>query len=551
MTYCISTFMILFAVSAMLLSANAKSQLDQENLSSFESLVAPSSSQESTGENLPIEPAVTLLNPASGATFLTSKGLNLSLAVVLPDDLANEETKLTILMGNEKGTREISTGILTAGVGTQFRSLSIPLTDFEPGKYSLTVHISSKGTKLQDGVSILLVDPLSINFGAVVLDQAEDGLLATVKADVSGQEENRTPSRYHWTIGQYGPVVITEGPVLQYVFPNIPQDYDITIEAFEESGVSTLQTFVFGLTESDLVYFQDKGEKPKPPLKKVPAPPAKDCGCQQMIIKTQNKSGLYCAPAPQPGVLPMVDNIMCTKVAAPKPNPCAKGEVPYECPLGRAAPQFLPPFNAQGGVNIANVMKSRLSFGFEVEAVLKPNSDAALCSEGQFVQSTLMLGGRPGRNALGQLAPVGGANGVFSLPAAGGNNLNIRVIPPRLRQPVPQKGAKNAQGDELFAPDNYTKPSPVKRYHGNKKITWFDRPRTGTVMPRPPRGGIVNIFQSAATQNEFISFVKGKTGTCWCRFTLDNQWDFFNPKTTGTGITASATKPNGLNCVIR
>jgi len=492
-----------------------------------------------------IEPEILITYPPDGAVYAPDQTANLAFSLRVPPEMNHHKTEITVTIGDGHETRYLSSETLTAWEATVHPNLALPLAGLTPGKYVVTVFASMEDGNFQDTASIVLREPPVISLEPVLLQAADDGLDATFAASITGADDTGI-RRVAWTIGQGGPTVITEEPVLKYRFPKTPLPYDLSVGIFDRSGLETTETFNFDLTERDIAFFQQQdgnGDGDKPVLKKPAPEAARTCGCKSMVIKTKAKSGIYCAKPPAAGQIPWEDQILCRKVAAPKPNPCAAGETPYECPLGRLAPEFLPPMKPGGGFNMANLHKARLSFGFEVEAVLQPKSNAKLCREGQFVQSTILLGGRPARNGNSQNAPNIDTAGKVTLPVKGGGNFVLSVIP--AGQVVPANGART------FGRDDYAAPSETKRYHGNKKITWFDRPRSGIVMPRPPAGGIVQVYQSANVANEFISVVSGTTGTCWCRFSLDNQWNFFNAKTTGAGLALSKAMPNQLNCTIR
>jgi hypothetical protein len=66
-------------------------------------------------------------------------------------------------------------------------------------------------------------------------------------------------------------------------------------------------------------------------------------------------------------------------------------------------------------------------------------------------------------------------------------------------------------GGHDYAPDGYTVPGDFKR-HRPGGFVWLDAPR-------------VPVGDKAATADEeFIVFVRGNLGTCWCRFSIRQSW---------------------------
>ncbi|WP_428526447.1 hypothetical protein [Roseibium sp.] len=477
-------------------------------------------------------PALDILFPSDGAVYTSANTLEVAAAVLLPLEEIKDDVRIDITVSDEKEavlvySRTTSVEDFALDVTTH-----LPLSGYPPGERVITVYVQAAGIELQDAVTITVAEPAGIELAPVSLEPEDGKVLATFKAEISGPEDGG-PFRYAWSIGQGGPVVITTEPVLQYRLPLAALFYDVTLDVLGDNGSRGDQTFEFQIGNDDLILLQDgKVPKEKPPK------PAETCGCKQMTIKTKGKSGLFCAKPQGPGKMSREDYVLCAKIKPPKKNPCGPGETVYQCPLGRLAPTFAAPMI----LGHKTFEQSKLSFGFEVEAILTPKSSAKVCKEGQFVQDSSNVAGFPLPKGKSKLKPDVDKDGTITLQGKK-KKVKITVLP----------GGKTVPsfGDKSFGRDNYSKRWDQKRYHGNEKITWFDRPRTGSLAIKVDRNGFVTVASPINVKQEFIAYVSGSKGTCWCRFTLDNKYDKTNGGITGAGITASKAMPNGMNCTIK
>ncbi|MDA8018691.1 MAG: hypothetical protein MPN21_14715, partial [Thermoanaerobaculia bacterium] len=76
-------------------------------------------------------------------------------------------------------------------------------------------------------------------------------------------------------------------------------------------------------------------------------------------------------------------------------------------------------------------------------------------------------------------------------------------------------------------------------HHGGNQITWRDNPGILNVDviggQRRKIGADLRTPNPATYRGDFVAFVGG-TQTCWCRFTVDIQYDPNNPQVTGSGL---------------
>jgi hypothetical protein len=87
------------------------------------------------------------------------------------------------------------------------------------------------------------------------------------------------------------------------------------------------------------------------------------------------------------------------------------------------------------------------------------------------------------------------------------------VVAPAL---IPAIGATDGGGLPQFGGDNYTSLSVKERHiQGTDELYWWDWPG-GSLPADPPH-------QRQET-DEFIAFVEGNQGTCWCRFSIVQEW---------------------------
>lgn len=216
-----------------------------------------------------------------------------------------------------------------------------------------------------------------------------------------------------------------------------------------------------------------------------------DCGCREMWIYSVagNNSFIYCAAA-VPGYPPD-----CFAEPNPPAGVCPPGQVAFRCPRG----PFSPP------------ARNRLGWTWEVNAKIDPRTnDFSACQQGQFARGTRTrtpIGGAAA-NVPNPRAAGTPAAGVHNLPDGSGGpaGVNFTVVGP----PNAYPGFVGPN----FGADNYTTTFSFKR-HTDNRFRWLDAP-----------GVAVNpALHSAATQqDEFVAYVRGNLGTCWCQFRIRHQW---------------------------
>lgn len=499
-----------------------------------------------------IAPFIRLLSPGDGAVFTSGEALHLSVILHAAPRPVPRQAKLIVTLADGARTRYVISHSLRLDTMPVFPEVVIPLQGIAAGSYVIAADVSIGELRLRDTTPVLVRAAPRLTLEPVKLEAMENAVRATFAARAT--TEDRAPiDSYVWHIGQGGPVVTTRAPVLTHILPLAVNGYDITLEARDMLGAVGRTTFSFALGKEDIAFFQDPGKKGGqdgkgggeggPKKEKPPPAPAANCGCQKMIIHTKKKSEIYCTPPAKKGHLALWDVLRCTEVK-PEKSPCKKTERAFQCPLGRLAPELtLNPLNKNGTYNMANLTRSRLTYGFEVEATLVPGSQTKLCKEGQYAQGTVTQGGKMVNNPTAQPTPEFDKGGTVSLPVKAGARLTFKVDKPPKKIP--------AQGAKTYGQDDHSAVFERKRYDGNRRILWIDRPQTGIALQKPNKLGQFPVLKSLEQQSEFIAFVSGNKGACWCRFALDNKWVKADKNVTGTGITLSKAKPNGFNCEVR
>ncbi|MEM7049283.1 MAG: hypothetical protein AAF604_06470 [Acidobacteriota bacterium] len=217
------------------------------------------------------------------------------------------------------------------------------------------------------------------------------------------------------------------------------------------------------------------------------------CGCTRLTIRATagEWSGNYCGNPPGvPGCEAVIDGT-CPGNA-------------FRCPLGVISEN------------------GELRFGFEPSAALSADTDdLSECSAGQYVQSTYVDDGVTVTNPLTSTTPPGGSDVTIG-------SLTIATVANGARAPA--FGATQSS-KPLFGADNYTSASTVWRA-SLQTLRWYDAPGGATGQ------------DSGTIENDFISFVNGNDGSCWCRFKVEAAW------TKGNAATGAATLEDGSNCVV-
>lgn len=241
----------------------------------------------------------------------------------------------------------------------------------------------------------------------------------------------------------------------------------------------------------------------------APTPVAATCGCASMTIETA--AGGYTHPlcAGEKENLSLFGCVEVSNDDLPPEYRCGSGLTPYQCPL-----------------NLTAGMAPTKWFGFEVSTVLTEGSTVGDCARGQFIQSNRAKNGEPAANPAAAATPAAGTYtfGGLTLEAVNGPTL------------IPALGAQNGTGQPLFGADAYTELDFKQRYVPEKReLYWWDAP-----------GGAVPL-EAPSTRDEnddFVAFVNGDAGSCWCRFTVSQHWQ----EDEGTG---GAVRVDGsVNCTL-
>jgi hypothetical protein len=217
------------------------------------------------------------------------------------------------------------------------------------------------------------------------------------------------------------------------------------------------------------------------------------------------ESEIYCA-AGLPG-----GTVACNLVENPPPGTCPAGEVAFRCALG--------PLSAATPPAISNLATARrLGWSFDVKATLIRLTTAPnLCDEGQFVRTTI-AGTNNGRAfvAPNRMAQPAAPPGPYNFPIGNdpnGGRFSV-VNGPAL---VPAFDAQDVLGRRRFGSDDYAQPYEFKRHLNaeNPKIRhWYDQFAADFDSQRTT---------SLSQQAEFVTFVRGNTGTCWCQFKFEQE----------------------------
>lgn len=365
-----------------------------------------------------------------------------------------------------------------------------------PGEYVINVKVAGPH-RGEASVRVTVHPAPAVTMRLVSLRRIAQGAEAVFS--VAATSPAKVPIReYIWTAGDGTPPQRTDEPTFTHVYRELDRTYVVWVEVNDARGGSTL-------IARDL---KTPPDLPKEGLK-IPREvfhETHDCGCRRMTIRAAGgNTNIHCAAA-------VPDRPGCAAVAAP-PGTCPAGQVPYQCPLGEITPA--PPG------------QPRLGWLFEIVAdltvsdLVPTTNDLSQCTQGQYARGTRIRDGaiRPNPQALAN-PPAGAHNLPDGTAGAGGFNF-ISVGPPN---PYPPFGGPNYGGDGFTQPDDLKRHRPTQFY-------WNDA----------PRGRVGTI--SYTSDNEFISFVQGNLGTCWCRFWLRQSWTA-RGGTQGPGIVLV----DGLNC---
>jgi hypothetical protein len=242
-----------------------------------------------------------------------------------------------------------------------------------------------------------------------------------------------------------------------------------------------------------------------------------DCGCKDMTVRVPNPnvdvptmSGTYCAL--NKNEIPA--NIGCAALNAPPEGTCPTSAVAYQCPLGSI---------------LSTEEKKKLGWTFEVVANLEAltndsNEKTSQCTQGQYLSMTREVDGHVIGNGSAEARPPDGQVNLpgFSFVAVG----RPAPVPPfKLRPVIGPYGA-----------DDYTSPSSYKS-HDAGDFRWIDSPKFQFDDP-------MKQASSMTQEAEFITFVNGDLGSCWCDFSIRESW------TNTAGFTGGLHLIQGHDCSV-
>jgi hypothetical protein len=359
--------------------------------------------------------------------------------------------------------------------------------DVAPGPYVITVTATAGDRTGTATTKVTLHPPPTVLVRVTSIRSRKRGINVTFAATASSATSTAI-KEFIWTPGDGGGPRRTTRGTFSHTYPKGNATYIVWLEVNDALGGSTLIARDLNLPGSlpqrrqGYDVHPTRGGQDSDLLQET-----NDCGCEDMtvlvpIINPPPRSSVYCAAAvpAQPG---------CAQVGnPPPPDNCPGNQVPYKCPLGRIAP-------AAG--------QRQLGWGFEVVAKLSARTNnTKSCTQGQYARGSWTKDGKPKPNPPAKGAPPAGQ---VTLPdgAAGAPGFTFTGV--GAPNPFPPFGGPNYGGDR------YTNPSDYKR-HKPLGFRWLD-------MPQVPVGA-----NATTDDREYIVFVLGNLGTCWCRFSIRQTW---------------------------
>lgn len=382
---------------------------------------------------------------------------------------------------------------------------------FEPGRYALTVRANYAGELYQNRIRVVLRAPPSIAVSVSEVVPENSGFRARFIAEAETEPPGKIAS-FRWVFGDDSEPVVTGLPEAEHVFMDATREYQVTVHVIDSLGGTEYATYTLNPTPLTST-----------PPGNITFQAATSCGCREMLLDARptRTSTRYCGPA-----APGAQGINAEPIGTP-------GATDPVCPPGTTTL-----IRADlGAVDPSPPTHNQLGIGFEVEAYLRYKSDPAKCDEGQFARGTLVRGGTTLALPAATALPAAGPTGTKSLPnpspPGGSFTFNVINAPNAYpAQPISPASGPSPPDPLNFGADDYTAPSGVKKYAlNNQVISWID-------VPQMPTAGM-----AASDSREFISFVQGPGGTCWCRFSTNRTVNAAGA-TGGTGLTILG----GLNC---
>jgi hypothetical protein len=382
-----------------------------------------------------------------------------------------------------------------------------------PGEYEILV--SATAGNRSGHASVRVSVHVAPSVSVAVTSVRDDGPGARVEfSAVASSSDRAAIRRFIWTPGDGSASASTETGVFSHAYPRRDATYVMWLEVNDALGGSAL------VARDVVLSGNATGKKRKGPsyLAEEQSSPllqaTDDCGCEAMnvLAPSPEHPGVQTTPycLPQGKLLDRDSN--CVTVANPDPpNSCPDRERAFTCSLGKVVP------------NPRNPNQHTLGWTFEVVAKLSPKTNnPGKCKQGQYNMSTIVHDGQtrnPNKNSL--MKPDSGNIKM--------DGLDIDVVPGGT--PYPPFVDPPPPGKKLtFAPDGYDEPGPEKR-HLPRGFRWVDQPRS--------LAGI----DSAKDDAEFVTFVTGNLGTCWCRFSIRQGWT-----STGGPKGEGLVKRDGKNC---
>jgi len=439
---------------------------------------------------VPLHSQLTIVSPKEGATF-SPPGLITIEATIAGHRALRTPIDVKVTASGPQGELLIAQGDLRSLESQDRISALWNISDVASGQYRITVAVSVPESS-PVAVNVNVRRPPSVTMKLESLEPDGSGALATLSADAHSSD-GQPITEYLWTPGDGKPTERTNTGRFTHKYDKRGTSYVLWLEVHDSAGGSVL-------LERDLSVPVNISE--------AVLQETNDCGCRSMQIRwTGGITGIFCADAvpSYPG---------CREEAHPPAGFCAAGQVAFICDLGPRNPTPAAP-----------------SFGlrFQVVARLLGNTNNLnACTEGQYARATFINdgvdSGTPATPAAPPLGPQhlpGGSGGAAGFPFDG-----VNPYPP-----YSPPGPVGPNG-EPFGPDDYAGIRNVKK-HTPGAVIWTDGPRN------PTDGNA-----SASTDADFVAFVRGNLGTCWCRFRLNQSW---NP---AAGVSGGITQEDGNNCAV-
>jgi len=360
--------------------------------------------------------------------------------------------------------------------------------DFPPGDYVITVTATAGGRTGTASVRVTVHPRPVVSLRVASLLKTAGSTRVTYLA-TAHSPVGTAIREFIWTPGDGSPPVRTATGSFSHVYSGSGTSFIVWLEVNDSLGGSTLIARDLNLPRSPT---QNGGVTPlwaDHLLKET-----HDCGCEEMTVlvpdpemKPPPQTGVYCLGKKQK----LLNAPGCKFVK----NPAPPGECPpetnaYQCDLGQFSPR---------------PGSSALGWTFEAVAKLSERTnDESKCEQGQYARTSGTIDGQKNRNPKTDMEPP---SGKVTLPDGTVEPKGFTFTAVKPNQPLPPfKGPD-------YGADDYAHPRFDKR-HLPGEFRWRDQP----LNP-----GLVRA-KSLTQEAEFIDFVRGNLGTCWCRFSIKEEW---------------------------